>query len=50
MDEKVAWVKEAAGDRFDDLELQLQVFVTAVTDDPQEVAEKSAPPSGCRRR
>jgi probable F420-dependent oxidoreductase len=40
MDEKVAWVKEAAGDRFDDLELQLQVFVTAVTDDPHAVAEK----------
>jgi probable F420-dependent oxidoreductase len=40
MDEKVAWVKEAAGDRFDDLELQLQVFVTVVTDDPQSAAEK----------
>jgi probable F420-dependent oxidoreductase len=40
MDEKVAWVKEAAGDRFDDLELQLQVFVTVVTDDPQAAAEK----------
>jgi probable F420-dependent oxidoreductase len=46
MDEKVAWVREAAGDRFDDLELQLQVFVTAVTDKPQEVAEKLGPTFG----
>jgi probable F420-dependent oxidoreductase len=46
MDEKVAWVKEAAGDRFDDLELQLQVFVTMVTDDPQAAAEKIAPAFG----
>ena len=43
MDEKVAWVREAAGDRFDDLELQLQVFVTVVTDQPQEAAEKVSP-------
>ena len=40
MDEKVAWVRQAAGDRLDDLEFQLQVFVTVVTDDPQSVAEK----------
>ncbi len=46
MDEKVAWVREAAGDRADDLELQLQVFVTAVTDDPQSVAEKLGPAFG----
>jgi probable F420-dependent oxidoreductase len=46
MDEKVAWVREAAGDRADDLELQLQVFVTAVTDDPQSGAEKLGPAFG----
>ncbi len=46
MDEKVAWVREAAGDRADDLELQLQVFVTVVTDDPQSVAEKLGPAFG----
>ena len=40
VDEKVRWVKEAAGDRYDQLELQLQVFVTVVTDDPMPVAEK----------
>ena len=46
MDEKVAWVREAAGDRFDDLELQLQVFVTIVTDQPMEAAEKVSPVFG----
>jgi probable F420-dependent oxidoreductase len=39
VDQKLAWVKAAAGDRFDDLELQMQVFVTAVTDDPAPIAE-----------
>lgn len=33
VDQKVAWVREAAGDRFDDLELNVLAFVTAVTDD-----------------
>jgi len=42
VDEKVRWVREAAGDRFDSLELQLQVFVTVVTDNPMPVAEKLA--------
>jgi probable F420-dependent oxidoreductase len=46
VDQKLAWVKEAAGDRFDQLELQLQVFVTVVTDDPTPVAEKLAPAFG----
>ncbi len=46
MDEKVAWVRESAGDRFDDLELQLQVFKTTVTDKPQEVAEQLSPVFG----
>jgi hypothetical protein len=32
-------VKEAAGDRINDIELQMQVFVTAVTDDPAPIAE-----------
>jgi probable F420-dependent oxidoreductase len=39
VDQKLAWVKEAAGDRFDQLELQMQVFVTVVTDDPGPMAE-----------
>ena len=39
VDEKIAWVKEAAGDRFGQIELQLQLFKTQVTDDPQPVIE-----------
>ena len=46
VDQKVGWVKEAAGDRIDDIELQLQVFVTKVTDDPMAFAEQLAPAFG----
>jgi probable F420-dependent oxidoreductase len=46
VDEKVGWVTQAAGDRLDQIELQLQVFVTVVTDDPIPVAEKLAPAFG----
>jgi len=46
VDEKVGWIKEAAGDRYGQLKLQLQVFVTVVTEDPMPVAEKLAPAFG----
>jgi probable F420-dependent oxidoreductase len=46
MDDKLAAVRAAAGDRFDELELQLQVFKTVVTDEPQEAAEQLAPAFG----
>lgn len=46
MDEKIAAVREAAGDKFDDLELQVQIFKTVVTDQPQEAAEQLAPAFG----
>ena len=46
VDQKLAWIREAAGDRIDDIELQLQVFVTVVTDDPMSVAEKLGPAFG----
>jgi probable F420-dependent oxidoreductase len=42
-DEKVQWVREAAGDRFDDLELNLLVFACVVTDDRQGTIEAMAP-------
>ena len=42
-DEKVRWVKEAAGDRYDDLELNMLVFAVVITDDRQGVAEMMAP-------
>ena len=46
MDAKLGWVKEGAGDRFDDLELNAWVPVVAVTDDAQSVAEMLAPGFG----
>ena len=42
VDEKIGYVRDAAGDRFDDIELQLQIFATVVTDDPGPVVEKFA--------
>jgi probable F420-dependent oxidoreductase len=42
-DQKVAWVREAAGDRFDDLELNLLVFACVVTDDRAGTIEAMAP-------
>lgn len=38
VDEKVGWVREAAGDRFDDLELNVLSFLSTVTDDPAGLA------------
>jgi probable F420-dependent oxidoreductase len=42
MDRKVGWVRDAAGDRFDDLELNVLVFVAMISDDRQQVAEMLA--------
>jgi probable F420-dependent oxidoreductase len=36
--EKVGWVREAAGDRFDNLELSCTAYLTMVTDDREAVA------------
>jgi alkanesulfonate monooxygenase SsuD/methylene tetrahydromethanopterin reductase-like flavin-dependent oxidoreductase (luciferase family) len=41
-DEKVAWVKEAAGERFSEIEMSVTVFVANVTDDRAGVAEAMA--------
>ena len=38
-DRKIAWVREAAGDRFDEIELNMLVFAAAETDDRQGFAE-----------
>lgn len=38
-DRKVAWVREAAGDRFGDIELNCLVLATLVTDDQHGTAE-----------
>ncbi len=42
-DEKIRWVKEAAGDRYEDLELNMLVFAVVVTDDRAGTAEMMAP-------
>jgi probable F420-dependent oxidoreductase len=46
VDERIDWISTAAGGRMDDIELQLQVFVTVVTDDRSAAAEKLAPALG----
>lgn len=43
---KVGWIREAAGERFDDLELQVRVHIAAITNDPVGMAEMLAPPLG----
>jgi probable F420-dependent oxidoreductase len=42
-DQKVAWVKEGAGDRYDDLEINMLQFVGIITDDAKGTAETMAP-------
>jgi|ERR1022692_978283 probable F420-dependent oxidoreductase len=44
--EKVAWVKEAAGDRFDDLELNALIGLVMITDDAAGIAGAMAPHFG----
>ena len=46
VDRKMAWIREAAGDRFDDLELNCLTFTTIVTDDRAGLAQKLAPVFG----
>ena len=41
-DEKVAWIKEAAGERFSEIEMSVTVFVANLTDDRVSVAEAMA--------
>lgn len=43
IDQKVGWVREGAGDRFDDLELNAWVAAANYTDDPVGFAEQIAP-------
>ena len=42
-DRKVAWVRDAAGDRYADLELQMLLFACVVTDDRAGTFEMMAP-------
>jgi probable F420-dependent oxidoreductase len=45
-DERLGWVKAAAGDRFDDLELQILTFANMIVPNRQETLEKVAPMFG----
>ncbi len=45
-DEKIRWIRDAAGSRFDAIELQVTVFVAVVTDDQRGMAERIAPGYG----
>lgn len=42
-DQKLAWVRDGAGDRFDDLELQTRIHLAMITDDRESVAAEMAP-------
>jgi probable F420-dependent oxidoreductase len=44
--QKIAWVREGAGERFDQIELQIRYFMVAVTDDRRALAESMAPGFG----
>ncbi len=37
--QKIEWIREGAGDRFDDLELQIRYFLASITDDAKGFAE-----------
>jgi probable F420-dependent oxidoreductase len=43
---KIGWVREGAGARFDEVELQIRYFVAAITDDARALAEAMAPGFG----
>jgi probable F420-dependent oxidoreductase len=43
---KLEWIRDAAGDRFDDLELNALIGFAHVTDDPMPIAEAMAPSFG----
>jgi probable F420-dependent oxidoreductase len=44
--EKLHWIRETAGPRFDDIELQVRVHLAAITDDVPALAEAMAPAFG----
>jgi probable F420-dependent oxidoreductase len=45
-EQRIGWIRDAAGDRFDDLELQVLTFIVAVGGDRDEVAKAIAPGFG----
>src|SRR5438132_829353 len=49
-DEKLGWIKEAAGDRLESIELGVTVFFANVTDDRDSIASVMAPSMGFEPR
>ncbi len=45
-DRKVQWIRDAAGARIDDIEIQMRFFITRVTPDRMKLAEALAPSFG----
>ena len=45
-DRNLGWIRDAAGDRFADIELQTRVHMSQITDDPIGLAELMAPALG----
>ena len=45
-DQKLVWVRHAAGERFADLELQVRVHLAVITDDRETMAKQLAPGLG----
>jgi probable F420-dependent oxidoreductase len=50
VDQKLAWVRDGAGDRFDDIELSMLVQFAVVVDNRAELAESIAPAVGLTAR
>ena len=49
-DQRIAWVREAAGDRFDDLELQCLTFLVQIVPDREDAVERLASMMSVTRR
>jgi probable F420-dependent oxidoreductase len=45
-DQRIAWIREAAGDRFDDLELQCLTFLVQIVPDREDALERLASLTG----
>jgi probable F420-dependent oxidoreductase len=46
VDKRIGWIREAAGERFDDLDLQMLTFIVAIGGDRDEMAKLMAPSMG----
>ena len=45
-DQKIQWIRDGAGDRFDDIEIEIGAYFTIVTDDRDGTLEKMGPMLG----